>query len=479
MSTARTISAITAALAVAVSGCSPASVPASSTPAADGADVTLMDTGPYATIPSPPFGTAGDSGKSDGSELEAQRIAAYTVAPWQADTALTTPGWRLNVIQMGSLYRTELFPSPITPDAVSLKLVDDSLDTGALTEHRMVAGFSTYRASGYDDLPPTSARYKQMQSALQTLVLAFPNQSAATAAADDMAANVTGKPLEIPGHPDARAISDEVPGPETFEPAADGELVFAPIGVSSTVVHSFTTVGAVVLIEIAQAPNQDGSFYDGNSFTPDLKWLVASALSKQKSLIKDYVPTPADKLADLPMDPSGWLLSRTLIDLNDVSALGGVWKPKAWLHFEDDPVTAATLFADAGVDWIAQGTATVYQARSAEAAEIMLEKMVGALSAMPSVEAGSAVPGLPQARCFRRPTYARLPQNVAEYQAAMRDAGPNISAAPPGSSASWLRVGWPFKCAAAADRWVFTVYAESMSDAAQRISAQYRILARR
>jgi hypothetical protein len=501
VSTVRTTAVITVALAMAValSGCSPvsppATVPAASTSATDGADVTLMDTGPYATTPSPPFGTAGFTRdpKAIGERLEARRIAEYTVGPWQvdnADNALTIPAWRLNPWEMGTVFRNDLFPLPFTTDnPVALQVppvmgdvsVPDRIDRATLGKHRMVGGFSTFRASpqaqqspkraGDYGLPSTNA--EDMQSALQTLVFAFPDPPAAAAAAADLAASANGKPIEIPGHPDARAVSYEVPGPDKFEPAT--ELVYTPIGVNSTVVQSVSTFGTVVLMVVAQAPILGTrEFVTTGRFGRSPEQMVASALGKQESLIRDYVPTPADKLADLPVDPSGWLLARTL-DANDSpGTIGGVWEPNAWLHFEDDPIAAAALFADAGVDWVAQAAATVYQTRDAEAGAIMLAKMIAALSATPSVEAASAVPGLPQARCFRQ-QYVNFIARAREGEIVSGAPG----AAPPGSPGSWLRVGWPFKCVAATDRWVFTVYAESMSDAAQRISAQYRILARR
>jgi len=115
------------------------------------------------------------------------------------------------------------------------------------------------------------------------------------------------------------------------------------------------------------------------------------------------------------------------------------------------------MFADAGVDWVGQRLATVYRTRNAEAAEAMLGTVVAALEQFPSAHAAAPVPGLPQARCFVRP------------------AAPGGLEPPP----TQQRVDWEFKCAAAVDRYVFTVYAADGTDAQQRIAAQWRILAGR
>ena len=428
-----------------LASCSPAGPPSPPGSAernrSDGADVALMDTGPYATTPSPPFGAAA-SDMLGRATLEAHRIAEHTVGPWQADSALTA---------MPGLMLTNLI-SPY-PNVDLLRGVGDVLHPAvvdAVAKHRMVAVFSSLRLGGVE-LPLPESLDAPVVPGLQTLVIAFPDPPAAVAAATDMADRDPGpaggsnpQRVEVLGHPDARAVSYEV-------------------DVDSTVVHSFTPVGTVVLVQVAQAPTD--TFIATGRFSPRAISLVQSALIKQKSLIKDYVPTPAGKMADLPLDASGWLLARTLTTPdNRMPRIVGAWKPSAWLHFEDDPINAAVLFADAGVDWVAQRTATVYQTRNPEAAETMLVRLTAALSATPSVEPTSEVAGLPRARCFRR---------TEEWPAS------SSGAAPPGSAESWLRVGWPVKCAAAAERWVFTVYAETVSDAQQRISAQYRILAGR
>ena len=115
------------------------------------------------------------------------------------------------------------------------------------------------------------------------------------------------------------------------------------------------------------------------------------------------------------------------------------------------------MLNDAGVDWVAQRLGTVYRTRNPESATALLGKVVAAMRTTDSAKPAAAVPGLPGARCFGRSDAEGL-QEAAQ---------------------SWQRIAWRFKCAAATDRYVFTVYAADEKDAQQRISAQYRILAGR
>jgi hypothetical protein len=70
----------------------------------------------------------------------------------------------------------------------------------------------------------------------------------------------------------------------------------------------------------------------------------------------------------------------------------------------------------------------------------------------------SGITGLPQAQCFAR-------QNAADL----------LGEAP--WPLSFLRVAWPFKCVARADRYTFTAFSANETDVKQQMAAQYRILA--
>ena len=218
-----------------------------------------------------------------------------------------------------------------------------------------------------------------------------------------------------------------------------------------TAIASFTPYKSYVLNQYAvKAPDPPLGLSAEN--------LVFSALTSQKKALDTFNPTTIDRLPDLPLDPSGWLLARTLNNpTGGVPAMIGVWPTKAWLNFEENPLEASAMLTEAGVDWVGQRLATVYRTRNAATAETMLKTVVDSMRTTLSAEPTAPVPGLPRARCFGR-------ENLEEYV---------------NSPETWQRLLWRYKCAAAVDRFVFTVYAGDGKDAQQRISAQYRILAGR
>lgn len=78
------------ACAALITGCSSTTTGTPTTAAAgpdSGASVALMDTGPYDTASSKPFGTVGDDVQG-GNLLEAHRMANFVVGPWEVDAEL-------------------------------------------------------------------------------------------------------------------------------------------------------------------------------------------------------------------------------------------------------------------------------------------------------------------------------------------------------------------------------------------------------
>jgi hypothetical protein len=238
-----------------------------------------------------------------------------------------------------------------------------------------------------------------------------------------------GTPTPLVGYPDAIAKAYDLPG-------------------GAKAVQSFTAHGPFVLFQSAQAADE--------ILGTNPRLLATDALQWQLQRIDQFVPTPLDKMADLPLDPTGQLLAHTLwAPDNDAPFIIGAWKPRAWLHFEDDPVEAATLFNSAAVDAVAQRLATVYEAGNAEGAASIVDKFAAQMGASSGIKPIDGVPGLPSAKCFERAQGA-LPATTA---------------------ASWRRIAWHYKCVARADHYAFTAFSTDMADVKQQISAQYRILA--
>lgn len=387
-------------------------------PADDDVVIARLDTGVYPTTAGAPFGTAGADPKDSGL-LEAQRLGAFVVGPWQVDAPLRARGEITQTAVTGPI-----------PSAVQLgrqQIAAEPLPAIAAA-HGFLAGFSSYRESVAGSGP---------LRALQNTVMRFPDPVAAAAAATEMAAanpppaGTTGAPTRIGFHPDALATRYEIPG-EAYS------------------VQSFTAHGPYVLYQKSTATSE---FL---SATPEL--MIDKTLTSQKRMIDQFEPTAVAAMAELPKDPTGQLLAKTLWSQdNRAPFVLGAWQPRAWLHFEDDPLESSARFDRAGVDAVAQRLATVYRARSSDGARRLAAQMAEDLRTTPGVSPLGVVPGLPDAKCFRR-TDPLLPATA---------------------TASWLRIDWHFKCVATTERYAFTVFSEHENDVMQQVSAQWRILAGR
>ncbi|ORA35467.1 hypothetical protein BST20_17920 [Mycobacterium branderi] len=420
MATSTSRALLAAACAAALVGCSSTvtGVALTESPSADHADVALMDTGNYRTTAGPPIGKAGKNAIA-GPALEAMRMAPYVTGPWVVDSALNKP---------------EAVPTRPLPDAKSLTLVLGDpfhrVDGGPLPDiaaaHGFIAGFSTARSSQPPDPP----------QAMINAVLRFPDADAAAAAAAELVAKnpqrgtAPAEPIPVPSHPESTA--------STYTDAA-----------GSSVVQSFTAHGPFVLyqfVRISREPHHAAL-------------MAASALDVQEPAIDRFEPTDPAKLADLPIDPSGYLEARTLAAPDRKYAVlnTGVYAPRGALHFERDPIESARLFETAGVEWVSQLLVEVYQTHNAAGAARIVDRFAGDLSALPGVEPSAPVAGLPVASCFEQPVGWEPITNLAER--------------------GYKTSKWHFACVARADRYAYIAYSDTETDVKQQVSAQYRILA--
>ncbi|MEZ0367140.1 hypothetical protein ACAG26_26030 [Mycobacterium sp. pUA109] len=378
----------------------------------DAAIVALLDTGNYPIVARDPFGTAG----SGGSHFEAHRIAENVVGPWQVNVDLR---------QQPPLENLG-FTAPIASFIPTSFDLPDPLPEIAVA-HGFIAGFSSYRV--------TRGSFPHRE--LRNMVLRFPDPGSAAAAAGEMAGAVPQtreaprRPLTLPDHPAAISSAYD-----------DG----GGIAIDSFFVH-----GPYVFYESAAVTND-------NNNESSASRLIDNALITQERLIDQFEPTDPAKLGDLPKDPTGSLLAHTLQapGVGEAGLSDGAWRPTAWLHFEDDPVDAATLFRDAGVVWVTQLLTTVYQTPSSGASTRVADWVAKQMSGVPEVKpTATGVPGYPSARCFTR----------------------TKGAAAKTAPVSMQRVAWHYKCVARIGRYAFTAFSDDEKDVKQQISAQYLILA--
>jgi hypothetical protein len=389
--------ALTALMAVALTGCATVlggtPVKAAHDINAEGADLAVLETGNFPTAPRAPKGAAGDD--KFGTVLEGHRMAENVVLPTDVDTALTE-GLSVNVVTMQQNH------------GISIELPDPA--QAIVTAHRMLAGFATAR------------RNKDSTRNLINMVLRFPDPAAAADAAQQLS---------------------QIPPPS---PKAPFPVPRYPTVISSTM--DTTDIGTQHAVEafLPHGPYLLYAWASSAQRPDDGAGLIANLFDRQIPKIDAFSPTPADQLANLPIDAVGFL-NRVLPADKDApgSVDFGGFAPYAELHFQDDPLQAEADFAAGGVDAVARLRTTVYRARDAAGARHLLDSAAAAAQAKPGAQPSTGVAGLPVAKCFEF--------TQPEESHTLR-----------------------FACFATTDRYQFEASSQQARDVRQQIAAQYLML---
>lgn len=353
-----------------------------------------LDIGSYPTTPSAPLGVAGTP--EAGARVEAQRLAAFVVGPWEVEPSLTEGfGNSGDVIDGAEALQSELPPEL----------------AGVGVRHNVIDGFSSGRRGPDKELRIT--------------VLRFADPNTAAAAAADFAETAASSaqpggpvtPTAVPGHPETSAVS----------------YPFVDAGRTTTLVRSFTAHGPYVIVQRAAAARG----------ADDAAALAAAALDRQIPLLDQFVVTPPALLAVQPLDPTGLLAWTLPVPPADVTPdMPGVYDARATLHFEDDPIATAGLFADAGVtNWV-NGLASFYETRDGQSAQQISDHRVGQFARYGTP--ADPVEGIPGSRCLTL-DMPDLP-DVRSF------------------------------CAAVAGRYAVDTYGASLSESQQQVAAQYAML---
>ncbi|WP_225729501.1 MULTISPECIES: hypothetical protein [unclassified Nocardia] len=175
-----------------------------------------------------------------------------------------------------------------------------------------------------------------------------------------------------------------------------------------------------------------------------LSRFTARIYDKLFEMLRDYHPTPPDRLATLPADVDG-LLGRTLPSPKTPDWTPAILTPRAALHRDYYPARTSRIFADAKVDLLAIDLSTITRAGDRPAAARLLAAYVDQLSEDYGPFDGP--PGLPGAKCLKK-----LDDPV----------GPAVVT---------------YTCFIGYDRYVAQVWAEQPQDLYQEAAAQYKLLA--
>ncbi|AMO58872.1 Uncharacterised protein [Mycolicibacterium phlei] len=341
------IALLTAACGTTVEG---TAVKGTGGPAAPTLDFNRLDAGRYPTTPRDPLGVAGDVRR--GVVLEAQRMANHVIGAWEVDPALT-----------GSFG----FGALVLPKAEMLALIGPANLAAAAARHDYVNGFA-------------AARTEKDKRVLLNAVLRFADEEAAKAAADDMGqaalAQRTPEPtekFEVPGHPEAQAVS------YTGSHRAGGKF---------GAVRAFTAHGPYVLMQLAEATGG----------VEDAAQLVAKAIDLQGPEIDRFRATDISEFPDISIDPTG-LLARTIpLEAPDPTLTKNTtYEQRGALHFQSDPARTSKLFSDTGVETVSMAGTNVYQTRDHDGAKKIVEDFFAEVTA--SGKPANPVPNMPDSRC--------------------------------------------------------------------------------
>lgn len=380
---------------------------------AEAIDLATLDTGAYGVEPLE-VPESGDPRR--GHILESVRMAEFLVDPAEVDPALRS-----------SADAVGLLPLPTPAKVASIVLAEQVGEV--LERHGMLAGAAVTGA----DID-RNAEKPAVGSArvLMVLVMRFPDTAAAERAAQeidaaDAAVNRDNVAVDIPEHPAAHGHWR--PGVPTMA---------ASIAYESYVVN-------VLAGDTAPDPAVLGD-------------LTARAIDAQTRRLRDFVPTPPDRIAALPLDPEG--LVRRMI-------------PQAPRRWEYPAVTAMSSQRTAGWAATAQVTGVSFGPRASY--------LRGSRGQPHTVEA-SAVSGFNQLRRYADPAVAR-----AEFDGQVRfnlDGGLLPVEGPAGVPGvrcvenpdldllSLTR----FVCHVTYDRYIVTLFAREIGSARQRAAAQYGLL---
>ncbi|MCV7192666.1 DUF7373 family lipoprotein [Mycolicibacterium brumae] len=327
-------------------------------------NATLLDTGPYATEPTE-LGSAGDV--NTGRRLESVRLAEYVTLPFDADPTLVVGGAVRTgdsgpLVGASSFDLGDLLGSPTAP-------------AKSINTDELIAGFG-YRAGMKEGV------YKATNNVLRFATADQAQQTAdrmMTAAAVGFMDESITRPVEVPGHPETRALL------ERTSPTS-----------SLAYVTAITVRGDIIISQYITGSSTESDAFGGG------EKLAGKILDLQIPLLEKYQPTPVDKLAELPQDPTG-LLGRTVpmaqTESSTVKAKVGTYGPRSALAYQLDIGTSSAAFESAGMStMLLRGTRIFVTNDNASARE--LTDVLGAEALSDKRIATEGINGFPSAECY-------------------------------------------------------------------------------
>ncbi|MEV0333024.1 hypothetical protein [Nocardia sp. NPDC050717] len=364
-------------------------------------DVAALDSGNYPTTPTNLEATRFPN---SGALQEAIRIGAATPLPFQYDPRfIYSKGGR------GGLHPTK------TPTIGGTGI--DFKDFNTVIPG-LVAGWES-SANRRDEISAGRT--------VTTVTMRFETADQAKFAATELFNRTPGSPYQVPNYSDALIKVEDDPEPM---PVQNLRAML---------------VRGDMLLHI-QVEDWLGLPYD-----PAADAVVAQKyFDKQIEMLRSYAPTPLSDIKALPLDHDALLAHALPTEEKNRPKNGtspaAVYPAQAVLHLEDNAQTMSAAFADAGIDYVAFDTGSVYRTRDEAAAGRFVAAMnTGTLDDRDYAKVDSPA-NLPTTSCFDK--------NPAVKYSSARPT-----------------------CHGIIGRYVFAVSGLNLQDVHQRAAAQYKLLA--
>lgn len=336
--------------------------------AAPAVDAAALDTGSYPTSPAAEFGKATPENIV---EVEGQRLAEFTVAPFEIDPELTAGKMPTMVMRSGK----------------NLGVVVGSAAGDIAANRNMLYGYVSTAATNTPNVTDPSR-------SVVNAVLRFGSPDDAAAAAREIHTQLT--------------TVDDGTGTETAEKVdvLPNTLVSTQEGTSNagatTSVNALTPHGDYLLYSWAQAPAGQKDW---------TAKAIAKAVSLQGPLIDKFPaqPTKAQNggvSAEFPMVDQDRILIYAIPEADAQAKLGddmAAYGPRGMAHRSTNPPLTHRVLTETGSEHNAVAKTTVYRAADDAGARTIADEFAGDLAAQGFSEAPSPQ-GLPDAKCVTKDT---------------------------------------------------------------------------
>ncbi|MFD4433589.1 hypothetical protein [Nocardia sp. NPDC058497] len=320
-------------------------------------DIAKLDSGNYPTTPTDLEATRVPT---SGALQEAIKIGAATPFPFQYD-----PRFVFVTGASGGRHITQADPTYFSGAGI------ESKDFNAVIPG-VVAGWQS------------SANRRDTSNAgrtVSTITLRFESADQAKFAATELSNRTPGSPYQIPTYSEALVKVED----HRTDLPVQNLRAWLPRGDMLLFIHVADWIGlpydAAADAVVAQ------KFFD-----------------KQIEMLRSYTPTPLRDISTLPLDHDG-LLSHALPTeaasrQKQGTSSAAVYPAQAVLHLEDNSQTMTAAYADAGIDYVAFDTGSVYRTRDGSAATRFLAALDTVTLDDPDYMKAASPANLPTTNCF-------------------------------------------------------------------------------